>query len=120
MGLRSDRGEPQEGGSVRSRDVSPGILSSLIARLIRAAREDNPAEVKVPPDAGTWESPVAPVPGTSAQSPVLGAEPVMVCFLCGRPGHRVNRCSRVDTSFLFFSTGLVGYYPGCPISGGLA
>ena len=86
----SDRGVPQERGSVRNRDVSPGILSSLIARLMRAAQEDNPAEVKVPPDAGTWGPPVAPVSGTSAQSPVLGTEQVMVCFSCGHPGHGVN------------------------------
>ena len=113
-GVRSDRGEPQEVGSVRSRAVSPGILSSLIAQLIWAAQEDNPAEVKVPPDAGTWGSPVAPVPGTSAESPVLGAEPVIVCFSCGEPmlpgGHFIS----------VFATGLVGYYPGWPISGGMA
>ena len=111
---------------MRSQDVSPGILSSLIAQLIRAAQEDNPAEVKVPPDAGTWGPPVAPVSGTSAQCPVKvapqsttrlvrdksvqdhpvpGTEPVMVCFSCGRPGHGVNRCSRVDTSFPFLPLG---------------
>ena len=60
--VRSDRVNPRKGGSVRSRDVSPGILSSLIARLIWAAREDNPAEVMVPLDAGTWGLPVAPLP----------------------------------------------------------
>ena len=29
----------------------------------------------------------------------------MVCFSCGRPGHGVNRCSRVDTSFPFLPQG---------------
>ena len=33
------------------------------------------------------------------------AEQVMVCFSCGRPGHWVNRCSRVDTSFPFLPQG---------------
>ena len=84
-------------GSVRNRDASPGKLSSLIARLIWAAQEDNPAEVKVPPDAGARWPPVVPFLGTSAQSQVSEAEPVMVCFSCGRPGHGMNRCSRVDT-----------------------
>ena len=29
----------------------------------------------------------------------------MVCFSCGRPGHGVNRCSRVDTSFPYLPQG---------------
>ena len=99
--VRSDRGESQEKGSGCSRAASQVMLSSLITRLLRTAQEDNPAEVKVPQDAGTWGLPVAPVPETSAQSPVLGAELVMVCFSCGRPGRGVNRCSRVNTSFPF-------------------
>ena len=33
-----------------NQDVPPGIMPSLIARLLRAAQEDNPAEVKVPPN----------------------------------------------------------------------
>ena len=28
-----------------------------------------------------------------------------VCFSCGRHGHGVNRCSQVDTSFLFLPPG---------------
>ena len=49
--VRSDRVGPQEWGSVRSRDVSLGILSSLIAQLIRAAQEDKPpdTETRGPP-----------------------------------------------------------------------
>ena len=89
----------QDVGSVRNQDASPGMLSSLIAQLIRAAQEDNPAEVKVPPDTGMRGPPVAAVPGTSAQSPVLEAEPVIVCFLCGRP------VLGVETSFLFLRPG---------------
>ena len=64
----------------------------------------DPAEVKVPPDAGMWGPPVAPVLGTSAESSV-GTDLVMVCFSCGHPGHGVNRCSRVVTSFPFLPPG---------------
>ena len=85
--VQSDLVGAQEVGSVRNRDASPGKLSSLIARLIRAAQEDNPAEVKVPPDAVARWPPGAPFPGTSAQSQVSEAEPVMVCFSCGCLGH---------------------------------
>ena len=99
------RGQSQKKGSGCSRDASQGMLSSMIARLLRTAQEDNPAEVKVPPDIGTGRLPVVPFPETPAQSTVLGAEPVMVCFLCGRPGHGVNRCSRVNTSFPFLPPG---------------
>ena len=37
-------------GSECNQDVPPGIMPSLIARLLWAAQEDNPAEVKVPPN----------------------------------------------------------------------
>ena len=103
--VQSDLAGVQEVGSVWNQDALPGLLSSLIAQLIWAAQEDNPAEVKVPPDTGTQGPPVAPLPGTSAQSPVLEAEPVMLCFSYGSPGHGVNRCSRVDTSFPFLPPG---------------
>ena len=53
--VQSDIVGAQEVGSVRNRDASLGKLSSLIARLIWAAQEDNPAELKVPPDAGGTE-----------------------------------------------------------------
>ena len=32
-------------------------------------------------------------------------ERARVCFSCGRPGHGVNRCSWVDTSFPFLAQG---------------
>ena len=57
--VQSDIVGPREAGSGCNQDVPPGIMASLIARLLRAAQEDNPAEVKVPPDAGArrvWES----------------------------------------------------------------
>ena len=88
-------------------------MSSRIARLLRAAQEDNPAEVKVPPGAGARRPSVAAEVGTPGRSQLSEAEPVMVCFSCGRPGHGVNRCSRVDTSFPFLPQGwLVDIWDG--------
>ena len=34
-----------------------------------------------------------------------GIERMRVCFSCGRPGHGVNGCSHVNTSFPFLSQG---------------
>ena len=81
---------PKGGGC--SQDVPLEIMFSLIARLLRAAEEDNPAEVKVPPDAGARRPSIVPEVGMPGQ--LSEAEQVMVCFSCGRPGHGVNRCSR--------------------------
>ena len=50
--VQSDIVGPREAGSGYNQDVPPGIMLSLITRLLRAAQEDNLAEVKVPPDAG--------------------------------------------------------------------
>ena len=43
--------------------------------------------------------------GEVMRSPSAVLERVRVCFSCGRPGHGVNRCSQVDTSFPFLSHG---------------
>ena len=80
-------------------------MSSLIARLLPATQEDHPAEVKVPSDAGARPSSVVPEVGISGQSQLSEVERVMVCFSCGSPGHGLNRCSRVDTSFPFLPQG---------------
>ena len=80
--VQSDIVGPREAGSRCNHDAPLGIMSSLIARLLRAAQEDNPG-----------------------RNQLSEAEPVMVCFLCGRPGHGVNRCSQVDTSFPFLPQG---------------
>ena len=51
----------------------------LIARLLRAAQEDNPAEVKVPTGAGAWRplvTSVAPGAGTPERNQLAGD----VCF----------------------------------------
>ena len=44
---------------------------------------------------------VAPCVGTPGRTQLVGDG----VFWCGRPGHGVNRCSRVDTSFLFLPRG---------------
>ena len=82
-----------------NQDVPPGIMPSLIARLLRASQEDNPA--KEPPDAGARRPSVAPGAGTPGRNQLAGDG----VFSCGRPGHGVNRCSRVDTSFPFLLRG---------------
>ena len=99
--VQSDIVGPREAGSGCNQDVPPGIMRSLIARLLRAAQKDNPAEVKVPPDAGARRPSVAPGAGTPERNQLAGDG----VFWCGRPGHGVNICSRVDT---VSTAGLVG------------
>ena len=43
--------------------------------------------------------------GSAERGQLSEEEQVMVCFSCGRLGHGVNRCFRVDTSFLFLPQG---------------
>ena len=73
---------PREAGSQCNQDVPPGIMPSLIAQLLQAAQEDNPAEVKVPPDAGARRPSVAPGAGTPGRNQLAGDG----VFSCGRPG----------------------------------
>ena len=51
-----------------------------VASVVRAAQEDNLAEVKVPPDTGARRPSVAPCAGTPGRNQLTEAEPVMVCF----------------------------------------
>ena len=60
---------PREAGSGCNQDVPPGIMPSLIARLLRAAQEDNP-------DAGARRPSVALGAGTPGWNQLA----VMVCF----------------------------------------
>ena len=76
-------------------------MPSLIARLLRAAQEDNAAEVKVPPNTRARRPSVALDAGTPGRNQLAGDG----VFSCGRPGHGVNRCSQVDTSFPFLPRG---------------
>ena len=95
--VQSDIVGPRDVRSRCNQYFSPGIMPSLIARLLRAAQEDNPVEVKEPPDAGARRPSVAPGAGMPGRNQLAGDG----VFSCGRPGHGVNRCSRVDTSFPF-------------------
>ena len=68
------------------------------------AQEGQPAEVKVPPDEEMRSPSAVPEVGSAKRGQSV-MERARVCFSCGRPGHGVNRCSRVDTSFPFLSQG---------------
>ena len=43
--------------------------------------------------------------GTGTERGHSAKEWMRGCFLCGRQGHKVNRCSQVDTSFPFLPPG---------------
>ena len=104
--IQSDAVAHQKGGGGGSSQIAPlDIMSSLIAQLLRTAQEDYSAEVKVPPDAGARPPSIVSEVGSVGQNQSSEGEQVMVCFSCGRPGHGVNRCSRVDTSFPFLPQG---------------
>ena len=47
-------------------------MPSLITRLLRAAQEDNPAEVTVPPDTGAQRPSVALGAGTPGRNQLAG------------------------------------------------
>ena len=76
------------------------VISSLVTRLLRTAQEGRLADEKVPPEGGMGSSSAVP-PVTSAERGHSVREWARVCFLCGRQGNGVNRCSKVDTSFQF-------------------
>ena len=79
------------GGGGGCSQVAPlEIMSSLIAQLLRAAQEDHPAEVKVPPDAGARPPSVVPGVGISGQSQLSEVELVMVCFLRWSKGDYIH------------------------------
>ena len=104
-------GEPRitpEVVSVLAQFICREGLPPLVACLKQSAQQENPAELvqtispKVPPDAEVrWQQLLSPK-GESAHILLSGTgEPVMVCFSCGRSGHRVSRFSRMDTAFPF-------------------
>ena len=100
--VQSDIVAPRGGGC--SQDAPLEIISSLIVRLLRAAQEDNPAEVKVPPDAGARRPSVVPEVGVPGRTPGTWGEQMLP------GGHFVS----------VFTTGLVGGCPRWPIPGGMA
>ena len=100
LGLPREPGVSPEIGKVLTQFLSQEGLSPLVARLICAVQQDNPAEEKVPPDAEARWQQTLPPPSILTHSPVLEtADQVMVCFSCGRSGHGVSRCSRMDNVF---------------------
>ena len=81
-------------------------LSPLVARLIRAVQQENPAEEKVPPDAEARWQQTLPPPSILTQSPVSETtDQVKVCLSCCCSGYGVSRCSRMDTDFSFLPPG---------------
>ena len=76
---------------MQPRCSSGGNAFSDCTATMMAAQEDNPAEVKVPPDAGARRPSVAPGAGMPGRNQLAGDG----VFSCGRPGHGVNRCSWV-------------------------
>ena len=80
------------------------VLSSLVTQLLRTAQEGRLADEKVPPEEGMGSS-SAGLPVTGSERGHSAMEWARVCFLCGRQGHGVNRCSQVDTSFRFLPQG---------------
>ena len=60
--------------------------------------------MKIPPEEGIGSSSAVPAMGGTDRGHST-REWARVCFSCGRPGHGVNRCSQVDTSFPFLLLG---------------
>ena len=59
----------KKGGGGGGSQIAPlEIISSLIARLLRTAQEDHPAEVKVPLDAGARPPSIMPEVGSAGQN----------------------------------------------------
>ena len=61
-----------------------------------------PADIKVPLEKGRGSSSAVPSAGRAERGCSV-MEWGRVCFSCGRPGHGVNWCLQVDTSFPFLS-----------------
>ena len=105
-GLPREPGVSPQIGNVLTQILSQEGLSPLVARLICAVQQQNPAEEKVPPDVEARWQQTLPPPSTLPQSLVSEtADQVIVCFSCGRSGHGVSRCSRMDTVFPFLPPG---------------
>ena len=94
----------QKVGNGDSQPAPLEVISSLVTRLLRTAQEGRLADVKVPPEEGMGSSSVVPAVGGAEKGHSV-MERERVCFSCGRPGHGVNRCLQVDTSFPFLSQG---------------
>ena len=79
-------------------------ISLLVAQLLHTAQEGQWMDGKAHLEGKSSPlSAVSPGPGTERGHSVK--EWARVCFLCGRQGHGVNRCSQVDTSVPFLPLG---------------
>ena len=106
--VQSDSVGPREAGSGYNQDAPPGILSSLIAQLLRTAQEDSLTEEKVPPDAGARRPSVAPGCGNAGTEPVIRGRIGNGVFLVW-PSGTWGEQMLPDGHFLSISTaGLVG------------
>ena len=75
-----------------SQDAPLEIMSSLITRLLRTAQEDNPAEVKVPPDAGARRPSVVPEVGIPGRSQLSEVGQVFLVWTPGTWGEYMLPC----------------------------
>ena len=90
-------------GNGESQLIPLEVISSLVTRLLRTVQEGRLADVKVHPEEVTGIV-ISCTGGESCGKRPFSAM-VTVCFSCGRPGHGVNRCSQVDTTFPFLLQG---------------
>ena len=123
--LRED-GTPSTVGSEDSQLAPLEVISSLVTRLLRTAQGGRPADVKTPPEEGMRSPPVVPAVGVAVRGH-SAREWARVCFSCRRPGHGVNCCSQVDTSFpscrrdgrWMYGMANIGWYGLVELEGGL-
>ena len=99
-----DDGTQRKVGNGDSQLAPLEVISSLATRLLRTAQEGWLVDVKIPPEEGMGSSSAAPA-AVGTERGHSAREWARVCFSCGWPGHGVNRCSQVDTSFPFLSPG---------------
>ena len=96
------------------------MLSSLIAQLLRTAQEDNPAEVKVSPDVGDREATGRAVSGDIGTESSVGSGAGVGVFFVWSSKARSESMLPGEYFVSLFATGLGGYVPGWPMSGGMA
>ena len=100
--IQSDIGAPRRGGGRMQSGRPSGnhVLPDCTTVTGRSGGKSGRGE-----DAGAGSLSVVSEVGITGRSQLSEVEQVTVCFSCGRPGHGVNRRSRVDTSFPFLPHG---------------
>ena len=102
--ILTDDGSQLKVGNGDSQLAPLEVISSLVTRLLQTAQEGRLADAKIPPEEGVGSS-SAVLAAERTERGHSTREWVRVCFSCERPGHGVNRCSQVDTSFPFLLPG---------------